>query len=133
MRTGRSPAEHGVVRFSTDFTSTGSSSAPMALVSRSRSALMSCCHSGGMSIALIWSSIVWAAGESGMIATVALAELRQHPLAELADRLQARVLGHGAHLDQEHDFVGAHVAQPFDVRDGLVGVAVGVLGVERPG
>ena len=50
-RTGRSPAGPGIDRFSTDLTATGWSSAPRSVLSRSRTALMSCCHSGGVSIA----------------------------------------------------------------------------------
>ena len=46
-----------------------------------------------------------------------LAEPRDHLLAELADRLERRPLRHRAHLDQEHDLVGAGMGQPLAVGD----------------
>src|SRR5689334_18000634 len=49
--------------------------------------------------------------------STARAEVGDHLLTPLADRLHADVLRHGTHLDQTHDLVGTRVDQAFDVVD----------------
>src|SRR3954452_23593741 len=58
------------------------------------------------------------------------AEVRDHVLAPLTDRLEAHALFDRAHLDEAHDLVGAGVGQPLRVLDGVAVVAVAVVDVE---
>src|SRR5260221_7637784 len=58
-----------------------------------------------------------------------LPEVRDHRGAPLADRLEARRLRDGAHLDQAHDLVGPRVDEALDVLDRVRRIAVRVVGV----
>src|SRR5665213_3095005 len=58
-----------------------------------------------------------------------LGEVRDHVLPDLPDRLEDRLLRHGAHLQEEHDLVGAGFDEALDVRDGVARVAVRLIDV----
>src|SRR4051794_31118699 len=59
------------------------------------------------------------------------AEVGDHVLADVPDRLEHGPLGHRAHLVEEEDLVGAGFDEALDVRDAVLRRPVGVVRVEH--